>query len=115
MVAEELWDMVKAQLRAEVPRTAYDRWIRDTEGLELADDTLAVGVASDYACAWLGDRVASTAERALTGIVRAPVKVRFELAREAGGEDETGEATSEELPWAIRMYSLPRRACRPAT
>jgi len=55
---EQAWQSVLGQLQMEMPRAAFDTWVRDTQALSLADGTLTVGVRNAYARDWLENRLA---------------------------------------------------------
>jgi chromosomal replication initiator protein len=61
----------------ELPRAAFDTWVRDAEYLAYEDSTFIIGVRNAYARDWLEDRLLATAKRVLTGILGKSVDVRF--------------------------------------
>jgi len=75
--ALQIWKAAVNQLQLEMPRAIFDTWVRDTELLGFEDGVFVIGVQNDYARDWLEDRVRTTAERVLTGVVGYPVRVRF--------------------------------------
>jgi len=77
MNAERQWQAALGQLQMEMPRAAYDTWVRDAEYLTYEDGTFAIGVKNAYARDWLQDRLLSTVKRILTGIMGRTVDVRF--------------------------------------
>ncbi len=77
MNAERLWDAAVGQLQLEMPRSAYDTWVRDAEFLAYEDGTFVIGVQNAYARDWLEDRLQSTVRRILTGLLGRSVEVRF--------------------------------------
>ena len=77
MNAERLWEATLGQLQLEMPRAAFDTWVRDAECLAYEDGTFVIGVQNAYARDWLEDRLTSTVRRVLTSIVGRSVEVRF--------------------------------------
>ena len=77
MNAERHWQAALGQLQMEMPRAAYDTWVRDAEFLTYEDGTFAIGVKNAYARDWLQDRLLSTVKRILTGIMGRTVDVHF--------------------------------------
>jgi chromosomal replication initiator protein len=77
MTAERHWQAALGQLQMEMPRAAYDTWVRDAEFLTYEDGTFAIGVKNAYARDWLKDRLTATVKRILTGIMGRTVDVRF--------------------------------------
>lgn len=77
MNSEQLWQAALGQLQIEMPRAAFDTWVRDAELLTYEDCTFIIGVRNAYARDWLEDRLLSTVKRVLTGILGRTVEVRF--------------------------------------
>ena len=77
MNAERLWQAALGQLQMEMPRAAFDTWVRDAEYLAYEDGTFIIGVQNAYARDWLEDRLLSTVKHVLTGIAGRTVAVRF--------------------------------------
>jgi chromosomal replication initiator protein len=77
MNAERHWQAALGQLQMELPRAAFDTWVRDAEYLAYEDSTFIIGVRNAYARDWLEDRLLATAKRVLTGILGKTVDVRF--------------------------------------
>lgn len=77
---EQAWQSVLGQLQMEMPRASFDTWVRDTRALSLEDGAITVGVRNAYARDWLENRLASTINRLLVGILNDSVKVNFVVA-----------------------------------
>jgi len=77
MNAEQAWQSVLGQLQMEMPRASFDTWVRDTKPVSYLDGTLTVGVGNAYARDWLENRLASTVNRLLVGIMNSTVDVNF--------------------------------------
>ncbi|HEY46525.1 MAG: chromosomal replication initiator DnaA [Anaerolineae bacterium SM23_ 63] len=77
MNSEQLWQAALGQLQMEMPRAAFDTWVRDTELLTYEDGAFVIGVRNAYARDWLEDRLLSTVKQVLTGILGRTVEVRF--------------------------------------
>ncbi len=92
MNAERLWQAALGQLQMEMPRAAFDTWVRDAEYLAYEDGTFVIGVQNAYARDWLEDRLLSTVKHVLTGIAGRTVAVRFVVWQ----GDQT-ESTNESL------------------
>ena len=94
MNAERHWQAALGQLQMELPRAAFDTWVRDAEFLAYEDSTFIIGVRNAYARDWLEDRLLATAKRVLTGILGVTVDVRFVVWQ---GEPQA-ESTTPVLP-----------------
>jgi len=77
MNAEQAWQSVLGQLQMEMPRASFDTWVRDTKPVSYQEGTLTVGVHNAYARDWLENRLASTVNRLLVGILNSTVDVNF--------------------------------------
>ena len=80
--AEQAWQSVLGQLQMEMPRSSFDTWVRDTKAIHFSENTLSVGVINAYARDWLENRLQSTVERLLVGILNREVSVQFVVAVE---------------------------------
>ena len=65
MNAERHWQAALGQLQMEMPRAAFDTWVRDAEFITYEDGEFIIGVQNAYARDWLEDRLQSTAKRVL--------------------------------------------------
>ncbi len=77
MNAEQAWQAALGQLQMDMPKAAFDTWVRDTEVVSYEDGAFVIGVKNAYARDWLADRLAVTVQRILTGILDRTVEVRF--------------------------------------
>lgn len=77
MKAAQAWQAALGQLQMEMPKAAFDTWVRDAELLTYEDGAFTIGVHNAYARDWLDSRLSSTICRLLTGIMNRTVEVRF--------------------------------------
>lgn len=77
MKAEQAWQATVGQLQVDMPKAAYDTWVRDTECVSYEDGTFIIGVQNAYARDWLESRLSSTIKRLLTGIMNRSIETRF--------------------------------------
>jgi chromosomal replication initiator protein len=77
MKAEQAWQAALGQLQMDMPKAAYDTWVRDAELISYEDGTFIVGVQNAYARDWLESRLSSTVKRLLTGIMNRSIETRF--------------------------------------
>ena len=99
MNAEQAWQSVLGQLQMEMPRASFDTWVRDTKPVSYNDGTLTIGVRNAYARDWLENRLASTVNRLLLGILNSSVDVHFVVHGNATERipDDSPSYTSEPL------------------
>jgi chromosomal replication initiator protein len=77
MNAQQAWQATLGQLQMEMPKAAFDTWVRDAELVSYEDGSFVVGVNNTYARDWLESRLLSKASRLLTGIMNRTVEIRF--------------------------------------
>jgi chromosomal replication initiator protein len=80
--ATQAWQSVLGQLQVEMPRHTFETWVRDARAVHYQDNVLQVGVVNAYARDWLENRLQSTVERLLVGILNREVTVQFVVAVE---------------------------------
>src|SRR5271157_2232066 len=104
MNPEQAWQSVLGQLQVEMPKASFDTWVRDTQPLSYEGGTLTVGVRNAYARDWLENRLTSTVDRLLVGILNLNASVDFVVMNEDKIESlETGttgnvSVDADELP-----------------
>src|ERR1700690_1207958 len=82
MNPEHAWQSVLGQLQMEMPKASFDTWVRDTQPLSYENGVLTVGVRNAYARDWLENRLASTVDRLLVGILNSNASVDFVVTKE---------------------------------
>jgi chromosomal replication initiator protein len=98
MNAERHWQAALGQLQMELPRAAFDTWVRDAEYLAYEDSTFIIGVRNAYARDWLEDRLLATAKRVLTGILGKTVDIHFVVWQGEPQEEPTNPALPVHRP-----------------
>ena len=92
MKAEQAWQAAVGQLQMDLPKAAFDTWVRDTEFISYEDGCFFIGTQNGYACDWLQNRLSSTVTRLLTGIMNRTVEVRFTVWQDPGDITGSSEA-----------------------
>ncbi|MCU0488743.1 MAG: chromosomal replication initiator protein DnaA [Anaerolineales bacterium] len=77
MKADQAWRAAMGQLQMDMPKAAFDTWVRDAELISYEDGSFIIGVQNAYARDWLQSRLSSTITRLLTGSMNRTVEVRF--------------------------------------
>jgi len=77
MDARQAWEATLGQLQMDMPKATYDTWVKDTKLMNHASQTFTIGINNAYACDWLTNRLTTTAERLLSGMMDAPQTVKF--------------------------------------
>ncbi|MBN1148364.1 MAG: chromosomal replication initiator protein DnaA [Anaerolineales bacterium] len=77
MKAQQAWQAALGQLQMEMPKAAYDTWVRKAEFISYEDGSFIVGVPNAYARDWLQSRLQSTVKSLLAGMMNRSIEVRF--------------------------------------
>lgn len=77
MKPDQAWQAAVGQLQMEMPKAAYDTWVRGAELLTYEDGSFVIGVPNAFARDWLHNRLSSTITRRLSGVMNRTVDVRF--------------------------------------
>ncbi len=104
MNAEQAWQSVLGQLQMEMPRASFDTWVRDTRPVSFQNGMLTIGVRNAYARDWLENRLASTVNRLLGGILNGSVAVSFVVH---GNEKETEAEEAHPSPVEVASTREP--------
>jgi chromosomal replication initiator protein len=91
MNASQAWQATLGQLQMEMPKAAYNTWVRDAELISYEDGSFIIGVQNAYARDWLQSRLSSTVMRLLTGIMNRSVEIRFVVWHSSGETPEYQE------------------------
>ncbi len=76
---DSVWENAKREIALQITKPTFDTWIRDTYGLDQEDGVYTVVVPHAAARDWLDNRLKTTAERTLVGILGYSIEVRFEV------------------------------------
>jgi len=113
MDAQQAWQTALGQLQLEMPKAAFDTWVRDAELIAISEDVAQVGVQNAYARDWLDNRLKSTIAKLLTGSLNRPVDVNFQVNHGNGhkphlaeSDTETESSSAENRPQGIRSQRV---------
>lgn len=93
---ERAWQMALGQLQMDMPKAAFETWVRDTSFVSFEEGVFTVGTPNAYGREWLASRLTSTVIRMLTGILNQQVEVQFIVTEEVV-EDEVDHSLEEEI------------------
>lgn len=77
--ARETWQAVLGEIQLQVTRPIYDTWLKDTHGISISNDLLAVGVSSPFISEWLEKRLYQMIRKSLYRVVQRPVDIEFHV------------------------------------
>ena len=104
MKPSQAWQATLGQLQLEMPKAAFDTWVRDAEFLSWENGTFTIGVRNAYTREWLADRLTSTIKKLLTGIMNQTVDVCF-VVYETQAEDDI--EADDEIAELEPVFDLP--------
>ena len=116
MNANDIWHATLGELQLQMTRATFDTWVRPTHAIEFLDGRMTVGVHSPYAKEWLENRLNTTIQRTVTGIVGKSVQVRYVVKDQRNMRDnginkntnpEPGFMSDEEETEPIRRNEEP--------
>ncbi|MBC8333215.1 MAG: hypothetical protein H8E28_14640 [Anaerolineae bacterium] len=111
MKAAQAWQAALGQLQLEMPKAAFDTWVRDTEFIGFDDETgtLTISCWNAYARDWLEDRLTSTVKKLLAGIMNGEVTVQFVVHNDiVADEREDDDANDDSETSSVEaVYDLP--------
>ena len=97
--AVDTWNAVLGDLQLHVTRPIYETWLRDTEGLSLADNTLTVAVSTPFAIEWLERRMYQIIQRTTQRVTDRPLEVQFRVATPVSNHwDDESFPTADQSP-----------------
>ncbi len=74
---EHRWQSVLGQLKMDMPKAAFDTWVRDTKAIGSENGVVTILARNQYAVDWLSDRLKSTVDKMLSGVMDKAVNVTF--------------------------------------
>ncbi|MBC7249519.1 MAG: hypothetical protein H5T62_04480 [Anaerolineae bacterium] len=85
-----LWKQALHELRFQMTRATFDTWLQGTYIADVQDDVLTIAVRTEYAQAWLENRLLPLIQRTLTGLLGRAVSVRIAVSGEEPADDAPG-------------------------
>lgn len=86
---EKAWQAAVANLESDMSRATFSTWVKPTHLVEFSNDTFVIGCINAYGRDWLTDRLTTTLQRFLTGVLNREAKVSFVICeQEVDGEED---------------------------
>jgi hypothetical protein len=82
MTPDQIWQAALRELQLQMTKATFDTWVKDTRAISHEGDIFVIGVPSALARDWLENRLLTTVERTLVGIIGHPVQVEFAVLEE---------------------------------
>lgn len=102
MNAHDVWHATLGELQLQMTRATFDTWVRPTRAITFQDGAMVVGVHSPYAKEWLENRLNTTIQRTVTGIVGKSVEVRYVVKNQNSSRDDDASRDREFDPGLLR-------------
>jgi hypothetical protein len=83
MTADQIWQASLRELQLQMTKATFDTWLKNTRAISHEGEIFIVGVPNALARDWLENRLLTTVERTLVGIVGHPVEVEFAVLEES--------------------------------
>ena len=74
---EKAWQAALANLQMDMSRAAFETWVKPACLEDFNNGTFVISCMNSYGRDWLADRLTSTLERFLCGVMNREIKVRF--------------------------------------
>ena len=75
--AAKLWRAVLGELEPQLPRSAFQTWLKDTKGHSIDDETFVVVAPTTFAVAWLQRRMYNAIQKTIEKVTTKPLEVFF--------------------------------------
>ncbi len=99
MNPQDIWHATLGELQLQMTKATFDTWVRPTFAIGYENGAMVVGVHSPYAKEWLENRLQTTIQRTLTGILGRSAQVRYivqDKAHMKNGNNGHGRAPSSD-------------------
>lgn len=103
MKTAQIWQAALGQLQMQMTQATFDTWVKDTRLVAHDEQKLVVGAKSAYAKDWLENRLFTTINRTVTGLLGYPVDIQFVV-------DHGEEPENEESPVLLLQEMQPGNA-----
>lgn len=76
---ENLWEEILSSLELQMPKLAFDCWLRETHLIERTDSTLIIEAPNSQAKEWLENRLHETIMRTVSNITGQSLEIKYSL------------------------------------
>jgi hypothetical protein len=103
MTADQIWQAALRELQLQMTKATFETWVKNTRAISHEEGIFVIGVPNALARDWLENRLLTTVERTLVGIIGHPVEVKFAAL------EESAAAESQRQPPAAHPSVPPTR------
>lgn len=108
MNAQDIWHATLGELQLQMTRATFDTWVRPTHAIEYNNGAMTVGVHSTYAKEWLENRLQTTIQRTVTGIVGEFVSIQYVVKDRTAPRNVNDSNRADAAPDLLRGPSEPQ-------
>ena len=87
----EIWKAVLGELQLQLPRPAFETWLKNTDGVSYDEHQFVVEAPTPFAVAWLERRMYNAIQKTVEKVTERPLDVVFRVRQ--GHEAENGSVT----------------------
>jgi len=98
MTADQIWQATLRELQLQMTKATFDTWVKNTRAISHEEGIFVIGVPNDLARDWLENRLLTTVERTLVGIIGHPVEVKFAVLEESAAAESQRQPPAAPLP-----------------
>lgn len=81
MTPEHAWQAVLGQLQMEMPKATFETWVRRARFVSWEQGKFTIAAEDELSRTWLDERLSSTLNRMLTGMLNETAEVHFALSQ----------------------------------
>jgi hypothetical protein len=107
MTADQIWQAALIELQLQMTKATFDTWVKNTRAISHKEGIFVIGVHDALARDWLENRLLTTVERTLVGIIGHSVEVEFAML-----EERTGPSTELRTGPRVRSETFAQRETR---
>jgi hypothetical protein len=98
MTADQIWQAALRELQLQMTKATFDTWVKNTRAISHEEGIFVIGVPDALARDWLENRLLTTVERTLVGIIGYPVEVKFAVLEESAAAESQRQPPAPPLP-----------------
>jgi hypothetical protein len=95
---EKAWLAAKSQLQMDLSRSVFDTWVKPTSFISFDGGVFTIGCPNKACSEWVTNRLTTTLERCLGGILRQGIQIRFDLITQEEDKNWTNEEEVQQAP-----------------
>ena len=83
MDARQIWQAALGELQLQMTKATFETWLKGTDAIAYEDGTFIIGTHNTYGKEWLENRLSTQIRRALCGLLKHTVEVKFIVRSQA--------------------------------